>query len=724
MFRPRLTLGVVFWASAAGLLGLAIGLSALIFQKSKETVDIGAGRLRDSALMRTSDTVTSYMGGAKKATDQLVEGLASGDCPLEPADAIQSCLLSKLISNPDLDSVGFTHAQVQSDDDDGLVFAPSGRWSLDVYRADQGATSALCIHRLSQGPDGGFVDGSLCRPPEQAYLPARFVTRELGDAGDPTDGPFFTTPARRDSVQTSDLFPSPHDATSNQNKRRFVVSFMHSVHQPDGGFLGVVHVDLVFDRLSQLVRDIRVNPPPVDAGTRAPKDDFHVFLVDGSGQFISGFAEEDAPVEQEDAYRVDPGCYPAPVRAAVKPELISELTPDHPVDTRLDFEGRTWLASFLSIPDTQGWAVGVVGPEDFYTAELAAQRRTALIAIFSILAVFAIIGLLALRAIRRSLDQVQLQTDRISRFEFGHSEVRSPFADVRDALTSIERAKTAVRAMGKYVPLDLVKRLFKDNVEPVAGGELREITLMFSDIEGFTTLVEKEPPERLAQWLGQYLSTMTGSVHATHGTVDKFIGDAVMALWNAPSTDDEHVLNACRGVLACIDATQKLFASREWEGRPALVTRFGLHVGSAMVGHFGAPDRLSYTAIGDSVNLASRLEGLNKEYGTQVLVSEAVWRRAQHLFAFRRLDRVAVKGKAEAIEVYELLGEKQAQPAAHIQKYESALTAYFARDFTRAAKLLEDSGDAPSRVLHIRCLAMADAPPPRDWNGVWVLHTK
>ncbi len=312
----------------------------------------------------------------------------------------------------------------------------------------------------------------------------------------------------------------------------------------------------------------------------------------------------------------------------------------------------------------------------------------------------------------------------MSRFEFAPSKVRSSFGDVQDALESLERAKTAVRSMGKYVPLDLVRKLFRDNIEPTPGGELREVSLMFTDIEGFTTLVENEPPDRLAGWLGQYLSMMTAAVHATSGTVDKFIGDAVMALWNAPSPDPQHVLNACRGALRCIHDAQKLFQSAEWQGRAPLVTRFGLHVAPVMVGHFGAPDRLSYTAIGDGVNLASRLEALNKEYDTHVLVSEAVYKVARASFAFRHVDRVAVKGKLEAVEVYELLGDATTQVPESVARYEAALALYCRREFAQAARMLAGIDDGPSRTLASRCMKMMLEPPPPDWNGVWTLHTK
>jgi adenylate cyclase len=312
------------------------------------------------------------------------------------------------------------------------------------------------------------------------------------------------------------------------------------------------------------------------------------------------------------------------------------------------------------------------------------------------------------------------------RFEFEPSTATSAFADIRDVLVDLERAKTALRGLAHYAPLDLVRRLYADNREPKLGGELRRVTLLFSDVEGFTSFAETMPPERLALLLGHYFAAMTAAVTATGGTVDKYIGDALMVLWNAPTACDSHERRACRAALACIDAGRALFASPEWAGMPPLHTRFGIHTDEVMVGHFGAPERFSYTALGDGVNLAARLEALNKQYGTTILVSGAVAAAIGDEFALRRLDRVAVKGKSQGVEVFELLGyAADATRAARARRYERALDAYFARDFTAAIAILDGAtDDPPSALLRDRCLALRDDPPPPDWNGVHTATTK
>jgi adenylate cyclase len=292
-------------------------------------------------------------------------------------------------------------------------------------------------------------------------------------------------------------------------------------------------------------------------------------------------------------------------------------------------------------------------------------------------------------------------------------------------MEGVERAKTAMRALGKYVPIDLVRELYTANREPELGGELLDLSMMFTDIEGFTSLSENLTPGALAVALGAYFEAMTTGVRSTDGTVDKFIGDAVMAFWNAPRRLSDHPLRACRAALACMKATRALYASPAWKGLPSLFTRYGLHTARVMVGHFGAPERLAYTALGDGVNLAARLEPLCKQYGVGALASEAIVAAVgtgAGAPAFRLVDKVAVKGKHVAVRVYELLEGERTET---VRIYEEAFTAYLARDFTRARDmLLALPDDPPSCVLAARCAAMIADPPPADWDGIYVATSK
>ena len=276
----------------------------------------------------------------------------------------------------------------------------------------------------------------------------------------------------------------------------------------------------------------------------------------------------------------------------------------------------------------------------------------------------------------------------------------------------------AMRVWGKYAPVDLVRRLYREKSEPVLGGELMEISIMFSDIKGFTALSEQLDPNRLAEMLGLYLDTLSCIIQRdTHGTIDKYIGDAIMTIWNAPEPVPDHPKMACLAALRCRDAARSLVQTPEWRQFPAFETRFGLHCAKALVGHFGARDRMNYTAIGDAINLASRLEGLNKQYGSSIIASDTIVDRANEAFDFRLLDVVAVKGKSDPITIYELLGTKGVleQCRQVVSAYEAAFSAYAAGKFERALAILqENASDPPSTVLIERCKAFLQVPPPAD----------
>jgi PAS domain S-box-containing protein len=281
----------------------------------------------------------------------------------------------------------------------------------------------------------------------------------------------------------------------------------------------------------------------------------------------------------------------------------------------------------------------------------------------------------------------------------------------------------AIRVWGKYAPVDLVRRLYREKSEPVLGGELMEISIMFSDIKGFTTFSEQLDPSQLADMLGLYLETLSGIIQqGTHGTIDKYIGDAIMTIWNAPEPVANHPQMACLAAVRCRDAARSLAQTPEWRGFPAFETRFGLHCAKALVGHFGARDRMNYTAIGDAINLASRLEALNKRYGSSIIASDTIVERAKEAFDFRLLDVVAVRGKSDPIAIHELLGAKGALEHCRqaVSAYEAAFSAYAAGNFERAlADLQENASDPPSRVLLERCKAFLKAPPPADWRGIY-----
>jgi adenylate cyclase len=220
---------------------------------------------------------------------------------------------------------------------------------------------------------------------------------------------------------------------------------------------------------------------------------------------------------------------------------------------------------------------------------------------------------------------------------------------------SVSTMRKVTQTFSQFVPRRLVEQLVKTGDAMKLGGARREVTVLFTDVVNFTGITEDKDPAQVMQYTSRYFAALSEAIMANNGTVDKFIGDAVMAIWNAPIGDENHVTHACNAVLACIEANRELNAEFEREGWPVYNTRFGLHVGDAVVGNIGSRDRMNYTVLGATVNLAARLEGLNKNYQTTALVSEAVKQRVESCFVFRAVDRIKPKGFAAEFRVYELV---------------------------------------------------------------------
>jgi adenylate cyclase len=287
-------------------------------------------------------------------------------------------------------------------------------------------------------------------------------------------------------------------------------------------------------------------------------------------------------------------------------------------------------------------------------------------------------------------------------------------------------------AFERYVGGEVAVLLAREPDRLSLGGEKRELSILFTDIRGFSTITERMAPEALAELLIEHLGAQTSIVFKHEGLVDKYIGDAVMAFWGAPLDTPDHARRACLAALDIVAAMPALRARWRARGWPEIHIGVGIDTGDSVVGNFGSAQRFSYTAISDHVNLASRLEGLNKEYGTGILVSENTRAAIGDEFVCREIDCVQVKGKEQPVTVYELLCRRVDDAggrAAHLAgAFSQAFIAYRQRRFADAIGVLEAvrrDGTDPAAVRFIeRCRTLAEHPPPDDWDGVYVAMTK
>ena len=326
-----------------------------------------------------------------------------------------------------------------------------------------------------------------------------------------------------------------------------------------------------------------------------------------------------------------------------------------------DLAGRLYAAAFRTILNS-GPAklhVAVVAPVDEFFANILSERRRLFAVALAFVGLMVPVVYYMGSLLSGSLRTLAEETDRIQKFEPAIAPpVRSMIREIDELGHSVSTMRTLVQTFSNFVPKRLVQQLVETGDGMTLGGARREVTILFTDVVNFTGITENRDPAQVMQYTSRYFAALSDAIMANKGTVDKFIGDAVMAIWNAPIEDENHVANACAAVLACIKANRELNAAFECEGWPVYNTRFGLHVGDVVVGNIGSADRMNYTVLGAAVNLAARLKSLNKNYQTTALVSEAVRQRVEIRFEFRAVDRIKPKGFVAEFQVYELVGAR------------------------------------------------------------------
>lgn len=281
-------------------------------------------------------------------------------------------------------------------------------------------------------------------------------------------------------------------------------------------------------------------------------------------------------------------------------------------------------------------------------------------------------------------------------------------------------------AFRQYLSPDVIEQLIAHPERLKLGGERRTLSIFFSDLQGFTAIAEELEPEALTALLNEYLSAMTDILQEEGGTVDKYVGDAIIAFWNAPLEQPDHAERAARAAVRCQEKLSELRpVLREKIGKD-LYMRIGLNTGFAVVGNMGSINRFDYTVLGDAVNLSSRLEGINKQFGTFILASEAMRKALPETFPSREISRVAVVGRKEPVRVFELLSTKEsAARERELAAFAEGLRAYYEGNFSAAlGSFLSIGGTDPPAAAYVRkCQELMEHPPER-WDGVWVMTGK
>ena len=397
--------------------------------------------------------------------------------------------------------------------------------------------------------------------------------------------------------------------------------------------------------------------------------------------------------------------------------------------------GRRYVAGYRRLKVSGGptWFLGAYAPESDFMGVLTRNRRAAIAVAVVALCIGLISTMILARRISVPLTRLASEMQEVGDFQLSvRPPMKTIFKEVATMDESLLNMKGSLRSFSYYVPRDLVRAMLQSGQEATLQGQTREMTVYFSDIAGMTSIAETMAPDQLVQLLSRYFDEMTGVVAAQGGTVDKFIGDAIMAFWGAPALTVDHAARACETAIRSQRKLAELRAAPDLAGLANIRARVGIATGEVLVGNVGSHDRFNYTVMGDTVNLASRLEGLNKLYGTEILISDRAYQAARESIVARPVGVVQVKGKRQCVEVWEPLGlasEDDAVARDLARLFVQGLAAYIARDFRGAveqykAALRLRPEDKPATVLLERCREYLGAPPPDTWDGVYVATEK
>ena len=282
-------------------------------------------------------------------------------------------------------------------------------------------------------------------------------------------------------------------------------------------------------------------------------------------------------------------------------------------------------------------------------------------------------------------------------------------------------------AFSQYLSPTVIEQLIAHPERLRLGGERRELTIFFSDVQGFTGISEALTPEDLTALLNEYLTAMVDIIQGEGGTIDKFEGDAIIAFWNAPLSQDDHAVRGVRAALRCQAKLTEMRPSIKDRIGKNMFMRVGMNTGAAVVGNMGSKTRFDYTMLGDQVNLSARLEGINKQFGTYIMISGATVEKIAGAFPVRELSRVAVVGRKEPVTVYEpMLPEEYAARKPTLETFDRGLKEYYAGRFAEAVRVFEGiaPSDPPAASYAKKCRQLAENPVEAGWNGVWVMTEK
>jgi adenylate cyclase len=482
----------------------------------------------------------------------------------------------------------------------------------------------------------------------------------------------------------------------------------------DGDRAGVLAIIIELTRVSNFLSQLTV-------GKSAS-----AFILDRDGSVI---AAPDANADEVTPLKTEQPTFPVAVDAIRQAGSAYDAGGSDPFNTTVVRDGKAYktVLTPISFP---GWSLVTVVSESEFLGPVQATIRNLLIGLAALIAFAGLLSTwLAQRLIAAPLIKVVNEIRHVERFDLDkvqrHPSRLTEIANLSGAIGDMAQGLAAFR---KYIPADLVRRLISDGNGARLGGAVRPMSVMFIDLAGFTGMSERLG-DRIIPLLSRYLDVVSAQIQDHGGTIDKFIGDAVMAFWGAPSPNPDHAVDCCRAALACQRAVEEAGLTDDHGER--IKIRIGINSGDMLVGNIGSEVRLNYTVIGDAVNIASRLESTNKSYGSTIIIGPETRRLAGDRIVVRELDRLAVYGRSGGLQIYELLGMAGECDDLRdwVAAYEAGLAAWRTGDFAGAIRHFQQAQklrqpDAASSLMIERCKHQIENPTAEGWDGTTVARTK
>lgn len=683
----KMTLGKSIVLLLVGsLLGTALLLGGVAFLTTRASIVELRRDLLKQVDMRVQQRMQGYFDRAEPALSFMEKAVFGEEDIMEGWEERARLLSDYLETEPDIVWIYF--AEAETGHMLGCNIDPRGRYTISRIHTDNG--------RIAQG----FVvedDRSLAAVELEPSNPNPY---------DPRVRPWYRQAEGAEGL----IWTPPYGFLSSEVVG---ITAARAVRREDGTLRGVLGADLELGRLGAFLDDFEI-------GTSGAA----FLLLDGGAAVVplSARRSEHAPVLQN----------------ALESRYwdFSHLAAEETMEARFSHEGVDYLTLVqpLDLPGPTRYYASVIVPRNEYLGVVYRNLRLTIGIGILVLALAIALGVWQARRVTDPLAEIGRELDSIGnlRFRDGDSGVRSRIHEVALFSDSVGKMKVSLRAFSRYVPRDLVRSLLARGDEARLGGSLREITVVFTDLAGFTSLSEGLTPDEAFAELSEFLEIVAQCQEKYRGITSSFTGDGTLALFNAPEDYPDHARDATLSSLEILESLRKRNEERKKEGRFEFRARIGINTADVLLGNLGTQERFAYTAIGDGVNLASRLEGLSKLYGTEILVGAECRHAVKEGVEWRLVDRITVVGRRQPTEIFEPLG-RSGEVAENVlrarDRYEEALESYFDGNLDAAlGRFHEASASWPEdRAVHEllrRCQRFLRVGLPEGWDGTHAAEFK